>query len=336
MNFAVQSANADRGCEVFRSLEAVPDHFGPSVVTVGNFDGVHCGHRRVIAEVVARAQALGAKAVLVTLDPHPASVLRPDKAPKLITPTPEKLRLLRETGLHAGLVIPFTAALARTSAREFAAGVLRDRLHAVEVHEGENFRFGYQAEADIAGLSELGRELGFRVEAFRPVEIAHGIVSSSRIRSAIAEGDLSTARHLLGRSFAVQSTPARGRGYGTQYAVPTVNLAPYPELLPGNGVYVTEMRIGGSDSAVTFEGVTNVGNRPTFGEDSFAVESYLFQFRPIALDESTPVELTFLKRLREERKWPSPEALKTQIGLDVKRAERWFALRRACAASQRD
>ena len=326
-NFASQS----EGCSVFRSVEAVPAGFGPSVVTVGNFDGVHCGQRRVIAEVVARARVMRAKAVLVTLDPHPAAVLRPDKAPKMITPTPEKLRLLRETGLDAVLVIPFTAALARTSAREFATAVLHDSLGAVEVHEGENFRFGYQAEADIAGLSELGRELGFRVDAFRPVEIAQGIVSSSRIRSAISAGDLTTARHLLGRSFAVQSTPSHGRGYGTQYAVPTINLAPYPELLPGNGVYVTEMRIGTGPSALRFEGATNVGNRPTFGEDSFAVESYLFQFRPIALDEGTPIELTFLKRLREERRWPSPEALKTQIGVDVKRAERWFALRRALA-----
>ncbi|WP_419805842.1 bifunctional riboflavin kinase/FMN adenylyltransferase [Terriglobus sp.] len=329
-NFAIESAS----CSVFRSVDAVPSGFGPSVVTVGNFDGVHCGHRRVIAEVVARARALHARAVLVTLDPHPALLLRPDKAPKLITPTPEKLPLLRKTGLDAVLVIPFTVDLARTSAREFAATVLRDRLHAVEVYEGENFRFGYQAEADIAGLSELGRELGFRVEAFRPVEIARGVVSSSRIRQAIAAGDLTTARHLLGRSFAVQSTPARGRGYGTQYAVPTINLAPHPELLPGNGVYVTEMRIGAGDAAVTFEGVTNVGNRPTFGEDSFAVESFLFRFRPIALDETTPIELTFLKRLREERKWPSPEALKAQIGLDVKRAERWFALRRVLAGAR--
>lgn len=334
MSFVTERETSPAHCAVFRSVDAVPDDFGPSVVTVGNFDGVHCGHRRVLDEVVARARALQAKAVLVTLDPHPAAILRPDQAPKLITPTPEKLRLLLETGLDAVLVIPFTADLARTSAREFAGSVLRDRLHAVEVYEGENFRFGYQAEADIASLSELGREFGFRVEAFQPVEIAHEVVSSSRIRKAIAEGDLTTARHLLGRNFAVQSTPARGRGYGTQYAVPTVNLAAYSDLLPGNGVYVTDMRIGSGESAVTFEGVTNVGNRPTFGEDSFAVESFLFNFRPIPLDENTPIQLTFLKRLREERKWPSPEALKAQIGLDVKRAERWFALRRVLAASR--
>ncbi len=145
---------------------------------------------------------------------------------------------------------------------------------------------------------------------------------------------MSAARRLLGRPFFVDSTPARGRGYGTQYAVPTINLAAYRDLLPGNGVYVTDLRIGVGRDAVSFEGVTNVGRLPTFGEDSFAVETYLLRFHPVALDETTPLRMTFHKRLREERKWPSPEALKQQIGLDVARAKRWFALRRALATSR--
>ena len=147
------------------------------------------------------------------------------------------------------------------------------------------------------------------------------------MRKALAEGEITTARHLLGRSFTVCSTPARGRGYGTRYAVPTVNLAEYTDLLPAHGVYVTELQVGSGADAVRFNGVTNVGNRPTFGPDSFAVESFLFNFRPITLDEQTPLRLTFLYRLREERRWPSPEALKAQIGLDVARAERWLKLR---------
>ena len=128
---------------------------------------------------------------------------------------------------------------------------------------------------------------------------------------------MSAARHMLGRSFFIDSTPARGRGYGTQYAVPTINLAPYADLLPANGVYVTDLRIGMGENAIHFEGVTNVGNRPTFGADSFAVETYLMRFRPIELNEDTPLRMTFLKRLREEKKWPSTEALKQQIGIDV-------------------
>jgi riboflavin kinase/FMN adenylyltransferase len=313
---------------VYRSMAAIPQGLGATVVTIGNFDGVHCGHRAVIASVVARARELRCKAVLVTFDPHPAVVLRPDKAPKLITPLPEKLRLLCELGLDAVVVLPFDGELARTTARQFAAGLLHDRLHAVEVHEGENFRFGYQAAADIGGLVELGQQLGFAVKTYEPVWVDGAPVSSSRIRAAIAGGQMTLARHLLGRTFSVCSTPARGRGYGTKYAVPTVNLATYEGLLPENGVYVTEMLIGSE----RFDGVTNVGNRPTFGEDSFAVESYLLRFHPITLDETTPLRLTFLHRLRGERKWPSPEALKAQIDLDVRRAERYLSLRGAMGA----
>lgn len=312
---------------VYLGADALPAGFGPSVVTIGNFDGVHCGHRRVIETVVARAQTLGVQSVLVTFDPHPAAVLRPDKAPELLTLLPEKLRLLCALGLDAVVVLPFTTELQQTPPRGFAEWLLQRHLHAVEVHEGENFRFGYQASADIDGLAALGRDLGFTVRTYDPVEIDQGPVSSSRTRASVAAGDMTSARHLLGRPFMVCSTPARGRGYGTRYAVPTVNLAAYSGLLPGNGVYVTEMLIGEGDAAIRFDGVTNVGNRPTFGADSFAVESYLLRFHPIAIGEATPVRLAFLHKLRDERTWPSPEALKAQIGRDVIRAERYFALR---------
>ena len=314
---------------VYRSLDEVPRGYGPSIVTIGNFDGVHCGHRSVIREVVARARRADANAVLVTLDPHPAAVLRPDRAPKLITPLEAKLELLQDTGLDAVLLLPFTEEFSRTTARTFCETVLRDALHAGEVHEGENFRFGYGAEADMHSLESLGADYGFTAHVFAPLQVGREAVSSSRIRRYIADGNMTAARHMLGRPFFIDSTPARGRGFGTQYAVPTINLADYANLLPANGVYVTDLRIGRGDEAVRFEGVTNVGNRPTFGADSFAVETYLLRFHPIELREDTPLRLTFLKRLREEKKWPSTEALKQQIGVDVARAERWFALRRA-------
>ncbi len=312
---------------VFRSLAEVPADFGPSIVTIGNFDGVHRGHQSVIREVVTRARERNARAVLVTLDPHPTAVLRPDKAPRLITPLAQKLELLQHTELDAVLLLPFTLEFSRTSPSAFCGAVLRDTLHALEVHEGEDFRFGYGAAADMRSLASLGAECGFSTRVFSPFRVGRETVSSSRIRTLIAEGNVSAARRLLGRPFAIDSTPARGRGYGTQYAVPTINLAPYNGLLPANSVYVTDLRIGDGASAETFEGVTNIGNRPTFGADSFAVETYLLRFHPIPLDETTPLRLTFLKRLREERKWPSPEALKQQIGIDVARAERWFHLR---------
>ena len=295
----------------------------PSVVTIGNFDGVHCGHRMVIASVLERARALNARAIAVTFDPHPAHVLHTASRLPLITPLEEKLKLLAGTGLDQALVLPFTDELRHWTARHFAERVLRDALHAVEVHEGETFRFGYQAEADITGLSDLGRELGFGVRAYVPCIARGAPISSSRIRTLIAAGNLHEARALLGRSFSIHSTPAPGRGYGTRHAVPTINLAPYAELLPAHGVYITTLRIGAER---VFRGVTNVGNRPTFGADSFAVESHLLHFEPVDLTETTPLELTFLRRVRAERRFESTEALRDQIRLDVQQALRFFAL----------
>jgi riboflavin kinase / FMN adenylyltransferase len=315
--------------KIFRGLENLPSDLGNTVVTIGNFDGVHCGHRWVIDHVIDCARVLSARAIAVTLDPHPAKLLRPDRAPLLITPGERKLELLAETGLDAVLVLPFDATLANTSARDFATNVLHGALHAQEVHEGENFRFGHDAEAGTDGLAALGRELGFSVHAYAPQSMRGQAISSSRIRTLIAAGDLPQARALLGREFTVDSTPASGRGYGTQYAVPTINLAPYAELLPANGVYVTRLEIGEGNEAVVFDGVTNVGNRPTFGADSFAVESHLFDFHPVALTETTPLRLTFELRLRDEIRFPSTEALKEQIGRDIAKAQRYLRLRKA-------
>jgi riboflavin kinase/FMN adenylyltransferase len=293
-----------------------------SVVTVGNFDGVHCGHKMVIAHVLERASALQAQAVAVTFDPHPAHVLRKDARLALITPLQQKLELLAATGLDAVVVLPFDEALRHWTARQFAETVLRDALRAVEVHEGETFRFGFGAETDVAGLAELGAEMGFAVKTYEPRVMRGAAVSSSRIRALLAAGEVTRARALLGRSFAVQSVPASGRGYGTKYAVPTINLAPYAELLPAIGVYVTTLRIG----ARVFRGVTNVGNRPTFGADSFAVETHLLDFEPVDLSDTIALEMTFLKRLRAEKKFDSPELLRAQIGQDVRVALRWFGL----------
>jgi riboflavin kinase/FMN adenylyltransferase len=277
----------------------------------------------VIASVLERARALNAAAIAVTFDPHPAHVLHTASRLPLITPLAEKLRLLADAGLDQVLVLPFTDELRHWTARHFAERVLRDALHAVEVHEGETFRFGYQAETDIAGLSDLGRELGFGVRAYVPCIARGAAISSSRVRALIAAGNLHEARALLGRSFSIHSTPAPGRGYGTRYAVPTINLAPYAELLPAHGVYITTLRIGAER---VFRGVTNVGNRPTFGADSFAVESHLLNFEPVDLSETAPLELSFLRRVRAERRFESTEALLDQIKLDVQQAQRFFSL----------
>jgi riboflavin kinase/FMN adenylyltransferase len=321
--------------QIFRQLAEIPSNYGPTIATIGNFDGVHRGHQWVISEVVARARTLGIPSIAITFDPHPARVIRPESSQPLITPLTEKLQLLAATGIDAVLVLPFTKDLSQMSARAFATEVLQQALHVTELHEGENFRFGYQAEAGVNSLEALGRELGFSVRVYAPQAIRGQAISSSTIRKLVVEGNLSRVRALLGRPFAITSTPASGRGYGTRYTVPTINLAPYAELLPANGVYITTLTIGTGASAETFDAVTNVGNRPTFGADSFTVESHLLNFHPITLDEHTPLTLTFLRRLRPEMRWPNPEALREQIGRDVAKAKRYFSLCRAVASQRR-
>jgi riboflavin kinase / FMN adenylyltransferase len=320
--------------QIFRHLSEVPSNFGPTVATIGNFDGVHRGHLSVIEEVVARARALGAKSLAITFEPHPARVLRPESTLPLITPLTEKLDLLSSTGLDAVLVLPFTKDFSQMSARDFATKVLHQTLHVIELHEGENFRFGHHAEGDVNNLEALGRELGFTCKVYSPRSSRNQPISSSRIRQLITEGDVGRVRSLLGHPFAIASTPASGRGYGTRYTVPTINLAPYAELLPANGVYITTLTVASGPNSETFDAVTNVGNRPTFGADSFTVESHLLNFHPITLDEHTPLTLTFLRRLRAEIRWPNPEALREQIGRDVATAKRYFTLCRALASQR--
>jgi riboflavin kinase/FMN adenylyltransferase len=265
---------------------------------------------------------LRARSVAITFFPHPEQFLHPAEAPPLLTPLDERLRLLALTDIDAALVLPFDAALASLPARDFVRGILVDSLALRGLHEGGNFRFGHRAEAGINELKAFGAEFGFALRVHSPVRVRGLEVSSSAIRDYVAAGDMTRARWMLGRYFAVRSTQVRGRGIATRLLVPTLNLAPYDGLLPAFGVYVTRLIVNGR----SFQAVTNVGNRPTFGEASFAVESHILDFEPIELDDDTPIELEFLFRLRGEIKWPSPEALKAQIFKDVARARRYFML----------
>jgi riboflavin kinase/FMN adenylyltransferase len=307
---------------VFRSVAEIPAGFGPSVAAIGNFDGVHLGHQQILKAVVREARVLRARSVAITFFPHPEQFLHPAEAPPLLTPLDERLRLLALTDIDAALVLPFDAALASLPARDFVRGILVDSLALRGLHEGGNFRFGHRAEAGINELKAFGAEFGFALRVHSPVRVRGLEVSSSAIRDYVAAGDMTRARWMLGRYFAVRSTQVRGRGIATRLLVPTLNLAPYDGLLPAFGVYVTRLIVNGR----SFQAVTNVGNRPTFGEASFAVESHILDFEPIELDDDTPIELEFLFRLRGEIKWPSPEALKAQIFKDVARARRYFML----------
>jgi riboflavin kinase/FMN adenylyltransferase len=308
--------------QVFRKLEDVPAALGPAVLTVGNFDGVHRGHVEVLHNIVSRARQLRAKAVAVTFEPHPVRILRPDSTLKLLTPAAERVRLLEATGLDAAVLLPFTRDLSLMTPQRFAQDVLKKGLHASEVHEGYNFRFGRKATGDVKLLVELGAKLGFDVKIYPELRLRGELVSSSHIRELIATGRVSRARHLLNRPFSILSTPGRGRGYGSKYTVPTINLSRYQELIPRDGVYITRTRV----AQECFDSVTNVGNRPTFEGELFAIESHLLNFHPLELTPETEVEIHFLQRIRDEVKFPSVEALREQIARDVKKAKRYFHL----------
>jgi riboflavin kinase / FMN adenylyltransferase len=307
---------------VFHKLDDMPAAFGPSLVSVGNFDGVHRAHAHVLGEIVRRARAGAVKAVAVTFEPHPGRILRPDSELKLLTPTPDKLRLLEATGIDAVLMLPFGRDLSLMTPRQFAERILKKKLHALEVHEGYNFRFGHKAAGDVNLLAHLGQEMGFEVKIYPEQKLRGEPVSSSHIRKLISEGRVSRARHLLARPFSILGTPGRGRGLGSKYTVPTINLARYEELVPKDGVYITWARVG----MERFESVTNVGSRPTFGAESFAIETHLLNFHPVELTPESEVEICFLDRVRDEIKFPSIEALREQIALDVKKARRYFRL----------
>ncbi len=308
--------------EVFLKLDDLPANFGPTIVSVGNFDGVHLAHARVLKEIARRGLAQGKRSLAVTFEPHPMRILRPESGLKLITPTSEKLRLLDATGIDATLSLPFSSDLAAMAPEDFIRNILKDRLHTSELHEGYNFRFGSKALGDVALLKRLGPSMGFEVVPYQEMRVKNEPVSSTHIRTLLMNGDVARTRRLLGRTFSIQSAPAHGRGYGSKYTVPTINLGRYDELVPKDGVYITRTRVGQE----CFDSVTNIGNRPTFGSDSFAIESHLLNFHPIEIAERTQVRIHFLKRLRNEIKFPSVESLREQIGRDVRKAQRYFGL----------
>jgi riboflavin kinase/FMN adenylyltransferase len=308
--------------DVFHKTEDVPADFGPTVVSIGNFDGVHRAHARVLEQIVTRARKEKHKAVALTFEPHPSRILRPDANFKLLTPTPEKLRLLEHSGIDAVLLLPFSRDLSLLTPQQFAEEILQKGLRAKEVHEGYNFHFGHKASGNVASMADLGKKLGFTVISYPEMRLRGEPVSSSHIRKLLSAGEVRRARHLLGRPFSILSTPGRGRGYGSKYTVPTINLSRYEEMVPKDGVYITRTRV----EKERFDSVTNIGNRPTFGADSFAIETHLLNFHPLDLTSETPVEICFLHRLREEIKFPSVEALREQIGRDVKKSLQYFRL----------
>lgn len=289
-----------------------------SVLTIGNFDGVHLAHQELFRKVTAAARAEQATATAVTFDPHPAKILAPERAPWQLSSLRQKTELIEKLGIERLIILPFTEELSRLSPRDFVREILCKHLGPRAIYVGPNFRFGHRQTGDVRLLAELGREEGFSVETLPMIEVRGERVSSSRIRELLAQGEVSIAGRMLGRPYSSVGAIVAGRGIGKQKTVPTLNLAPVEEQLPRVGVYVTWTRLGDN----LHESVTNVGFRPTFGEDRLTVESFLLKFQGEV--HPAEMEIQYLHRLRDEMKFPDAAALKTQIQKDARRALRFF------------
>ena len=311
---------------IYRSLDEVPPDFGPSALTIGNFDGVHYGHRRILRRVGELAEANGWKASVLTFDPHPTRVVAPERAPALMTTPIRRAELMEEEGIAQVLILPFTAELAELSPEEFVRRLLVGRLGARAVLVGDNFRFGHKAAGNVRLLAELGRRFGFLTEVIPAVSWRGRAVSSSAIRELVRAGRINLASRLLRRAFSLEGRVVAGRGVGSKQTVPTLNLEPETDLIPASGVYVTRTHDG--NGARDWDSITNVGYRPTFGaSDQLSVETFLLD--PLAGPAPERIRVDFLHRVRDERRFESPDALKAQIFRDVGVARRY--LRRARA-----
>ncbi|HTR01856.1 MAG TPA: bifunctional riboflavin kinase/FAD synthetase [Thermoanaerobaculia bacterium] len=299
------------------------------VGTIGNFDGVHLGHRKILETVVARARAVERPSFAITFEPHPMVVLRPDQAPRRIQTLRQKEEAIEALGIDALLVIPFTRDFSLTEPEDFIRALLRDRLGASEVLVGAHFAFGRGKRGDLALLTRLGAECGFSASAVDEVEVGGAPVSSTRIRRALERGSIVEANGMLGRDYELDGLVARGDRLGHQIGVPTINLEPENELPPADGVYVTEIEI--RSFGRRFPSVSNIGRRPTLYEDyATTVETFVLDFSADVYGEK--VRLFFLDRLREERKFPSMMDLKAQIQRDIAASRAYFERRAASGA----
>ncbi|MGI9591227.1 MAG: bifunctional riboflavin kinase/FAD synthetase [Myxococcota bacterium] len=294
------------------------------VVTIGNFDGVHLGHRAILETVVERARAHGGQAVVYTFEPHPRKVLQPGRAPQLLTTLDQKLELLSDAGVDVVIVEPFTLEFARTPAETFIREQLHARVRPVEVYVGYDFHFGRDREGSMRLLTETGPMLGFAVTIIPEVTIDAGDVNSTRIRELLGVAELASANEMLGRAYTIRGTVAKGDQRGRTIGFPTANLDTENEVLPAPGVYAGRLRLldeGVGAPSKTLPTVTNVGTRPTFHEDGRVLaEAHLIDFEGDLYGRH--VELSFEHHRRPEQRFPDVEALRAQIHTDVAEARR--------------
>jgi riboflavin kinase/FMN adenylyltransferase len=304
--------------EIIRDLDAMTRHPYP-VVTPGNFDGVHLGHRAILKAAIDRARAAGGTAFALTYDPLPAKLLVPDRAPRLILVPEDKLELLRLSGLDGVIVVNFTRELSMVEPRDFVRDYFLGRIGAREVVIGHSVNFGHNRAGNAPVMVELGREFGFDTTVVGPVKVAGIEVSSTKVRELITTGEVRAAAKLLGRYHFLHGRVVRGRERGRTIGFPTANLESETECLPPDGVYATRVILG--DGA--FGSITNLGMRPTFAETARSIEAHIFDFNRDIYGERIKLEL--IERIRPEKKFDSAEALKNQIALDLARAKEILA-----------
>jgi riboflavin kinase / FMN adenylyltransferase len=291
----------------------------PTVLTIGNFDGVHLGHQKILSGAVERARVENAMPAVLTFYPHPSRVLRPSEAPALLMTLDQRLAAIEAAGIEAALVLRFDAEMSKVTAEDFVKRFVVETLRARGVMVGGNFRFGHRQAGDVKLLADLGRRWGFEERIVPPVEVDGVVVSSSAVRQALAEGKVEEAARLLGRPFTLAGEIRPGTGQGRKLVVPTLNLATEQDCLPKIGVYATETVVEGK----RYRSATNVGVRPTFDGKRVAIESHLFDsFNDL---RSGTMEVRFLKRLRDERKFAGPEELREQVLKDIAQAKEFLA-----------
>jgi riboflavin kinase/FMN adenylyltransferase len=296
-----------------------PPRWMSPVLALGNFDGLHRGHQKIIERIRRAAADRGGAAVVLTFDPHPPRVVRPDKAPPLLMTTAQKLRALDRAGVHGAAVVRFTQALSQWTPEAFVKSVLVDWLRVAEVWVGADFLFGRDRAGNFSVLRSLGQQYGFRAEKIDPVRYKEFVVSSTRIRRLVSEGRVDEAGALLGHHYAIDGVVVEGAKRGRELGFPTANLSTENDLVPPTGVYATALDLGGT----RWPSITNVGVRPTFeSAGAVTVETHVLGLQRDIYGAA--VSLSFVQRLRDERRFPDVDALKEQIEADIRRARRLF------------
>jgi riboflavin kinase/FMN adenylyltransferase len=305
--------------QVILNLNEINKPLTNPVLTIGNFDGVHKGHLALFDKVKERAKAIDGQSVVMTFEPHPLKIMKPANGPQLITHTGQKLELIEKAGIDVIVCVSFDQEFAAIPARDFVNNILVKRIGIKEIVVGYDYTFGHNREGDINLLREIGNDSGFIVHLVGPIEIEHTLVSSTSIRRLVQEGRVEEAGVLLGRDFEVQGTVVKGQNRGARLlGFPTANLNPHGELLPKRGVYAVKLLI----DDVLYNGVTNVGYNPTFGDTGLTVETHILDYSGELIGKT--IKVHFIKRLRDEKAFKDLKDLSDQIARDIGQAKEVF------------